>query len=165
MCRRTWQTRGHCHWHPTPWWTLALELSDVDYLKWLHKIISVIQAQMKIIIIIINWISKTTITYFCSHHRNVVPFGCFSVQCFQCCDGPIHRINVEQPLQICVSINGVSARNNVVILTSEIEVLTNLQTDQIMLTLQQISVIVVVKWRPVKSHSACTGLSLWEKTH
>lgn len=41
---------------------------------------------------------ETTITYFSSHHRDVVPFGHFSVQCLQCCDGAIHRINVEQPL-------------------------------------------------------------------
>lgn len=50
------------------------------------------------------------ITYFSGHHRDVVPFGHFSVQCFQCGDGAIYRINVEQPLQICMPINGVSER-------------------------------------------------------
>lgn len=40
---------------------------------------------------------ETIITYFSGHHRDVVPFGHFSVQGFQCCDGAIHRINVEQP--------------------------------------------------------------------
>lgn len=53
-------------------------------------------------------LNENASTYFSGHHRDVVPFGHFSVQRLQRCDGAIERVNVEQPLEICVPINGVS---------------------------------------------------------
>lgn len=53
---------------------------------------------------------ETALTYFCGDDRDVVPFGHFSVQRFQCGDGAVHGIDAEQPLQVCVPVNGVSER-------------------------------------------------------
>lgn len=53
---------------------------------------------------------REEVTYFGGHHRDVVPFGHFSVEGFQCCDGAVHRLYVKQPFQIRVSVNGISAR-------------------------------------------------------
>lgn len=52
----------------------------------------------------------TQFTYFGGNHRDVVPFGHLSVEGFQRCDGAVHRIDVEQPLEICMPINGVPGR-------------------------------------------------------
>lgn len=53
-------------------------------------------------------LNLNAITYFSGHHRDVVPFGHFPVQSLQRRDGAVIRVNVEQPLEICVPINGVS---------------------------------------------------------
>ena len=48
-------------------------------------------------------------TYFRGDHRDVVPSGHLSVQGLQGGDAAVHRVDVEQPLQVCVTVDGISA--------------------------------------------------------
>lgn len=50
------------------------------------------------------------ITYFSGHHRDVVPLGHLPVQGFQGGNGAVHDIDVKQPLEIRVAIDGVPGR-------------------------------------------------------
>lgn len=50
-------------------------------------------------------------THFRRHHGDVVPFGHFSVQSFPGCDGAVGRIDVEESLEVGVTIDGVSNAN------------------------------------------------------
>lgn len=53
---------------------------------------------------------KEALTYLSGHHRDVVPLGHFPVQGLQRGDGAVGGVDVEQPLQIRVPVNGVSER-------------------------------------------------------
>lgn len=119
MCRRTWQTPVRCRWRPAPWWRLALELSDAGYLKKEEngstvKCPTSVKGQgWRLSLFFFEHSScwkKNEITYFSGHHGDVVPFGHFPVQGLQCGNGAVHWINVKQPLEISVAINGVPAK-------------------------------------------------------
>lgn len=53
---------------------------------------------------------KEALTYLSGHHGDVVPLGHFPVQGLERGDGAVGGVDVEQPLQIRVPVNGVSER-------------------------------------------------------
>lgn len=52
-----------------------------------------------------------SLTDFCGSYCDVVPHICLSVQRFGQRDLPVIHVDVELPLQVCVSINEVPAKS------------------------------------------------------